>query len=137
VTSTPASRRRRGGPPATVPATRAAQQQVHQIIQQLINRGRAEGTIRNDVTPRDIVVRPPTGVDPLAVGRGEYVARRTACNRYLGATGQPVCLPHPPAGCLGRECYNSKVAAGIGGRDAIGHAARRASVWTPAGAGPN
>jgi AcrR family transcriptional regulator len=44
-----------GGPPAAVPATRAAQQQVHQIIQQLINRGRAEGTIRNDVTPRDIV----------------------------------------------------------------------------------
>jgi AcrR family transcriptional regulator len=44
-----------GGPPATVPATRDAQQQVHQIIQQLISRGRAEGTIRNDVTPRDIV----------------------------------------------------------------------------------
>jgi hypothetical protein len=46
-------RHRRGAPGG--PATRAAQQQVHQIIQQLINRGRAEGTIRNDVTPRDIV----------------------------------------------------------------------------------
>ena len=44
-----------GGPPPTWPRTRVVREHVHQIIQQLINRGRAEGTIRNDVTPRDIV----------------------------------------------------------------------------------
>ena len=44
-----------GGPPPTAPATRVVQQQVHQIVQQIINRGRADGTIRQDVTPRDIV----------------------------------------------------------------------------------
>ncbi len=44
-----------GGPPPTVPATRVVQQQVHQIIQQIIDRGRADGTIRQGVTPSDIV----------------------------------------------------------------------------------
>ena len=44
-----------GGPPSMVPATRAVQQQVHQVIQQIIDRGRADGSIRQDVTPRDIV----------------------------------------------------------------------------------
>jgi AcrR family transcriptional regulator len=44
-----------GGPSPTVPATRAVQQQVHQIIQQIIDRGRRDGTIRQDVTPHDII----------------------------------------------------------------------------------
>ena len=44
-----------GGPPLTQPATRALQQQVHQAIQDIIDRGRADGTIRLDVTPHDIV----------------------------------------------------------------------------------
>jgi AcrR family transcriptional regulator len=44
-----------GGPPPTMPATRSVQQQVHQIVQQIIDRGRPDGTIRQDVTPRDIV----------------------------------------------------------------------------------
>jgi AcrR family transcriptional regulator len=44
-----------GGPSPTAPATRAVQQQVHQIIQQIIDRGRGDGTIRQDVTPADII----------------------------------------------------------------------------------
>jgi len=44
-----------GGPRPTAPATRALQRQVHQIIQQIIDRGRGDGTIRQDVTPRDII----------------------------------------------------------------------------------
>jgi AcrR family transcriptional regulator len=44
-----------GGPPPTMPATLIVQQQVHQIVQQIIDRGRAHGTITQDVTPRDIV----------------------------------------------------------------------------------
>jgi AcrR family transcriptional regulator len=44
-----------GGPSPAASATRTVQQQVHQIIQQIINRGRGDGTIRHDVTPRDII----------------------------------------------------------------------------------
>jgi AcrR family transcriptional regulator len=44
-----------GGPPVTLSATRALQQQIHQTVQRIINRGRADGTIRQDVTPHDIV----------------------------------------------------------------------------------
>jgi hypothetical protein len=44
-----------GGPPPGLPATRAIQQQIHQVIQQIIDRGQADGTITRDVTPRDIV----------------------------------------------------------------------------------
>jgi len=44
-----------GGPRPRAPATRALQQQVHQIIQQIIDRGRGDGTIRQDVTPREII----------------------------------------------------------------------------------
>ncbi len=44
-----------GGPPAAAPATRALQQQIHQIIQQIIDRGRDDGTIRQDVAPGDII----------------------------------------------------------------------------------
>ena len=44
-----------GGPSPTAPATRAAQRQVHQIIQQIIDRGRDDGTITQDVAPRDII----------------------------------------------------------------------------------
>src|ERR1700728_167965 len=45
-----------GGPAPTWERTRVVRAQVHQIIQQIIDRGRADGTITRDVTPRDIVV---------------------------------------------------------------------------------
>ena len=45
-----------GGPPPTSPRTRVVREQVHQIVQQIIDRGRADGTITRDVTPHDIVV---------------------------------------------------------------------------------
>jgi AcrR family transcriptional regulator len=44
-----------GGPSPATAATRAVQQQVHQTVQQIINRGRGDGTIRQHVTPRDII----------------------------------------------------------------------------------
>jgi len=44
-----------GGPRPAAPATRAVQQQVHRIIQQIIDHGRVDGTIRQDVTPHDII----------------------------------------------------------------------------------
>ena len=45
-----------GGPPVTAPATLAVREQVHQAIRRLIARGRFDGTIVRDVTPRDVVV---------------------------------------------------------------------------------
>jgi AcrR family transcriptional regulator len=45
-----------GGPAPTREATLAVREQVHQVIQRIIDRGRADGTVTRDVTPRDIVV---------------------------------------------------------------------------------
>ena len=45
-----------GGPPLAWPTTRALRDQVHQAVQRIIDRGQADGTIRQDVGPRDIIV---------------------------------------------------------------------------------
>jgi AcrR family transcriptional regulator len=45
-----------GGPPPAWERTRVVREHVHQIIQQIIDRGRADGTITRAVTPYDIVV---------------------------------------------------------------------------------
>ena len=45
-----------GGPPPAWERTRVVRDHVHQVIQQIIDRGRADGTITRDVTPHDIVV---------------------------------------------------------------------------------
>ena len=44
-----------GGPPLTLRATRVVREHVHRIVQQIIDRGRADGTITRDVTPHDVV----------------------------------------------------------------------------------
>jgi len=45
-----------GGPPVTAPETLAVRDQVHSAVQRIIERGRADGTISQDATPRDVVV---------------------------------------------------------------------------------
>ena len=45
-----------GGLPVSVPETIAVRDQVHRALQRIIERGRADGTISQDVTPRDVVV---------------------------------------------------------------------------------
>jgi len=45
-----------GGPPVTVEETLAVRDQVHRAVQRIIDRGRADGTIGQDVAPRDVVV---------------------------------------------------------------------------------
>lgn len=45
-----------GGPPATVPETLALREHVQRVVQQIIERGHNDGTITQDVTPRDVVV---------------------------------------------------------------------------------
>jgi AcrR family transcriptional regulator len=44
-----------GGPRPTSPATRAVRDEVHHIVQRIIDRGIADTTLRPDVTPYDIV----------------------------------------------------------------------------------
>jgi AcrR family transcriptional regulator len=45
-----------GGPPATAQETVAVRDQVHRAVQRIIDRGRADGTITQDVTPREVVI---------------------------------------------------------------------------------
>ena len=45
-----------GGPPVTAPETIAVRNQVHRAVQRILERGRTDGTISQDVTPRDVVV---------------------------------------------------------------------------------
>jgi AcrR family transcriptional regulator len=44
------------GPAVTAPDTLAVQDQVHQGVHRIIERGRSDGTINQQVTPREIVV---------------------------------------------------------------------------------
>src|ERR1700683_2740216 len=44
-----------GGPPVTAPETLAVRDQVHRAVQRIIERGRTDGTISQEVTPRDVV----------------------------------------------------------------------------------
>jgi AcrR family transcriptional regulator len=45
-----------GGPPPVWEKTRAVREHVWAVIQRVIDRGRADGTVTRDVTPHDIVV---------------------------------------------------------------------------------
>ena len=45
-----------GGPPPAWERTRVVREHVHQVVQQIIDRGRADGTITRDVTAHDVVV---------------------------------------------------------------------------------
>jgi AcrR family transcriptional regulator len=44
-----------GGPPVTIPETLEVRDQVHRAVQRIIERGRTDGTISQDVSPRDVV----------------------------------------------------------------------------------
>jgi AcrR family transcriptional regulator len=45
-----------GGPPVAVPETLALRDQVHRAVQRIIERGRTDGTVSQDTSPRDVVV---------------------------------------------------------------------------------
>lgn len=45
-----------GGPPLTSPATAAVRSDVHHVLQRIIDRGLADGTLRPGLTPQDIVI---------------------------------------------------------------------------------
>jgi AcrR family transcriptional regulator len=45
-----------GGPAVTAPETLAVRDQVHRAVERIIERGRVDGTIGEDTTPRDVVI---------------------------------------------------------------------------------
>jgi AcrR family transcriptional regulator len=69
-----------GGLPVTVPQTLAVREQVHRALQRIIERGRADGTISQDVIPRDVVVFGAM----LAQPRQADPEWDTTCRRLLG-----------------------------------------------------
>ena len=54
-----------GGPPVTNTQTLAAQSQLHQSLQRLLERGQGEGSIRDDITTHDVVIFGAMLVTPL------------------------------------------------------------------------
>jgi AcrR family transcriptional regulator len=76
-----------GGPPLTSPSTRIVQKQVHRTVQQIINRGRTEGTIRGDVTPHDIVMFGAMLAQPRRSDPGWDTTCRRLLTTYLNGLG--------------------------------------------------
>lgn len=64
-----------GGPPVFTPATRRLQADVRTILRSLLERGQADGELRADLTPEDLIVaasllsRPLAGTEPARVAR--------------------------------------------------------------------
>jgi AcrR family transcriptional regulator len=66
-----------GGPPVFTAATRGLQADVRVILGELLERGRAAGEVRADLTPRDLIVAASVLSRPLpGIGEPRRVARR-------------------------------------------------------------
>lgn len=66
-----------GGPPELSPTARALESEVHRAIGRLLERGRAEGSIRADVTTHDVVIFGAMLAQPLSNASGwDATARR-------------------------------------------------------------
>jgi len=72
-----------GGPPVTDQATLAVRDQVHRTIARLIDRGRRDGTINTDVSPRDIVALGAMLAQPRSHGPGWNATCKRILSTYL------------------------------------------------------
>ncbi len=72
-----------GGPPVTEQATLAVRDQVHRAIQRLIDRGRLDGTITTEVSPRDIVALGAMLAQPRPNGPGWDATCKRILSTYL------------------------------------------------------
>jgi AcrR family transcriptional regulator len=106
-----------GGPPVTAPETLAVRDQVHHAVQRIIDRGRMDGTISQDVTPRDVVVFGAM----LAQPRQPDPDWDATCRRLLAIflNGLRTSLPPPSA------ATEASPSAGPRGRDGRGPGDRR------------
>ena len=76
-----------GGPPPASDTTRRTRDQVHRVVQQIIDRGRADGTITRDVTPHDIVVFGSMLAQPRPPDPGWDATCRRLLATYLAGLG--------------------------------------------------
>jgi AcrR family transcriptional regulator len=77
-----------GGPPLTAPRTRIVQEKVHRTLQQIIDRGRADGTIKRDVNPYDIVAFGAMLAQPRQSDPGWDATCRRLVATYLAGLGR-------------------------------------------------
>ena len=78
-----------GGPNPATDSTRLIRERVHQIVQQIIDRGRADGTITRDVTPHDIVVFGSMLAQPRSPDPDWDATCRRLLATYLAGLGIP------------------------------------------------
>jgi len=78
-----------GGPPLAWDQTRQVREHIHRIIQQIIDRGRADGTVTQDVTPHDIVVLGSMLAQPRPADPGwDEICRRLLATYLAGLGGR-------------------------------------------------
>lgn len=66
-----------GGPDITTAATRSVRAEVHRTLQRIVDRGRRDGSLRDDATPGDVVVFGAVLAQPLpATADWDAVAHR-------------------------------------------------------------
>ena len=78
-----------GGPPPAWERTRAVRGQVHQTVQRIIDRGRADGTVTRAVTPHDIVVFGAMLAQPRLSDPGWDATCRRLLATYLAGLSCP------------------------------------------------
>jgi AcrR family transcriptional regulator len=59
-----------GGPDPVADATRSVRDEVHRTLQEIVDRGRRDGTVRADATTRDVVYFGALLAQPLAAAEG-------------------------------------------------------------------
>lgn len=87
-----------GGPPVFTPATRALQAEVRTALGNLLERGKAAGELRTDLTPEDLIVATSLLSRPLpGTGNWERLARRQIDLMLggLGPTADDAAAPLP------------------------------------------
>ena len=84
-----------GGPPPVWEKTRELREQVHQAIRQIIERGRADGTVNRDVSPRDIVLFGAMLAQPRRPDPGWEATGQRLLATYIAGLGAPGPSPAP------------------------------------------
>jgi hypothetical protein len=79
-----------GGPPVTSTQTLAVQSQLHQSLQRLPQREQRDGSIRNDITTRDVVLFGAMLVTPLPSAEDWNRTARRHKEIYLDGLSPPV-----------------------------------------------
>jgi AcrR family transcriptional regulator len=78
-----------GGPPITSTQTLAVQSQLHQSLQRLLQRGQREGSIRDDITTRDVVIFGAMLIAPLPGAEDWNHTARRQKQIYLDGLSPP------------------------------------------------